>query len=882
LIGQTLAHYRITAALGAGGMGEVYRAADTKLGRDVAIKVLPPGLAGDPERLTRFEREAKLLASLNHPQIAHVYGFESATLGDGAPQRFIVMELVEGEDLSERLKRGAIPVGEALEIARQIAEALEDAHEHGVVHRDLKPGNVKLAPDGKVKVLDFGLAKTLTDDPATSSEVELSHSPTLSVQGTRAGVILGTAAYMSPEQARGKAVDKRADIWAFGAVLYEMLTAHRLFTGETASDVLAAVLTREPDWTLLPPSTPTGVRRVLARCLERDPRKRLRDIGDARADLTPMQESAGTPPAARRSIAFSLLSGLTVVSLLLAGWALWGRSPAASAREVTHLDIGYPPDVEPTMETAGRLGIAPNGRAILLTGWREGVRHLFVRRLDRAEAREVPGSEGVTYGAFSPDGSSLVFVPGSGAVIRFSLADQQRRVVATGADLEAGLTWSAAGILFVKGGILELVSPDGGTPRALTALDAARGEIAHVQPTVLPGGRVVLFTSVTTKVGEERIEAVPTGGGKRRVVVERATSPVWSPTGHLLFARDGTVLAVALDPVTATVRGEAVPVIPPGTVEGLLLGGLGLGLSSTGTLLYVPAGFDNRRLVSVGRDGDALDLGLPPNPYDSPRVSSDGRRLLVGVIGRWLDVLDLARGTHSRLTGGSQTGGFATWNSDARRVVFRKRLVVSWAAADGGGESAPVPAATSNDYPSAPGPDPDSFLLVRIRPDTSGDVLLMSTSGAFEPKPLVASPAYDGGPELSPDGRWLLYQSNVSGRHEIYVRRYPELDRPWQASQGGGVQARWSQDGREIYYRNGHEFSAVSFDGSGVEPALGKPQALFRDDYELGNGISVANYDVTPDGRFIVLRRGPNGGKLHVVLNWTEELKRILAAGGVR
>jgi Tol biopolymer transport system component len=876
--GTQIGPYEITAALGAGGMGEVYRAHDTKLDRDVAIKVLPETFGQDPDAVARLRREAHVLASLNHPHIASIYGLEERD-----DILALALELVEGEDLAQRLERGAIPVDEAIGLARQIVDGLDAAHEKGIVHRDLKPSNVKLTGDGTVKILDFGLAKEYRDDAGHGNR-DSSQSPTVARLGTEAGVLLGTAAYMSPEQARGRPVDKRADIWAFGVVLYEMLTGVKLLAGETLSDTLAAVLTREPDWTLLPSSTPTAVRRLLARCLERDPRKRLRDIGDARADLLPVQESGGPQPASSRSLARALPWGLAVLALLLAGWALWGRRPSTvPVREVTHVDIGLPPDVEPIVTTAGAMGISPDGRAVLMTGWRGGVRRLFVRPLDRGEASEIPGSNGAVSGAFSPDGDSVVFMPGSGAVTRFSLIDQQRKVVAIGADLGGEVAWSPSDIVFAEGGALWIVSPEGGTPRALTELDVDRGEIAHGQPTVLPGGRVALFTSRTAQVGEERIEAVPIGGGKRRVVVDRATSPVWSPTGHLLFERDGAVFAAAFDLVTATVRGEAVPVIPCGTVEGFTVGGsLGLRLSSTGTLLYVPAGFQNKRLVSVGRDGAALDLDLPSDRYDSPRVSPHGRRLLVGVYGRWLEVLDLARGTHARLTGGSQTGGFATWSEDGQRVVFRKLFVLSWAAADGSGESATVPAGSANDFPSAPGPDPDSFLVVRVQPDTAGDVFLMSISGAFEPRPLVESSAYDGGPQLSPDGRWLLYQSNASGRHEIYVRRYPELDRPWQASEGGGIQARWSRNGREIDYRNGREFLAVSFDGSGEEPVQGRPGALFADEYALGGGISIANYDVTPDGRFIMLRRDPNGGRLCVVFNWTEELKRILAAGGVR
>jgi dipeptidyl aminopeptidase/acylaminoacyl peptidase len=366
------------------------------------------------------------------------------------------------------------------------------------------------------------------------------------------------------------------------------------------------------------------------------------------------------------------------------------------------------------------------------------------------------------------------------------------------------------------------------------------------------------------------------------VVVERAASPVWSPTGHLLFERDGAILAVAFDPVTATVQGEATPVIETGAVRRVANRGLGLAISSTGTLLYAPEGFQHKRVVSAARDGSARDLDLPSSFYENPRVSPDGRRLLAVVDSSFLETLDLGRGTRARLAAEAPGTTFATWNLDGTRVVFRRFLETFWAAADGSGEVGPVAAATVNDFPSSAGPDPDSLLLVRVQPETSGDVVLMSLRGAFEPKTLVQTPAYDGGPQLSPDGRWLLHQSNVSGRHEIYVRRYQELDRQWQVSAGGGVQGRWSRDGREIYYRNGRDFLVVSFEGAGQAPTLGRPDVLFADDYELGGGISIPNYDVTPDGRFILLRRAPNGGRLRVVVNWTEELKGILAAGGVR
>ncbi len=392
----------------------------------------------------------------------------------------------------------------------------------------------------------------------------------------------------------------------------------------------------------------------------------------------------------------------------------------------------------------------------------------------------------------------------------------------------------------------------------------------------------MLFGSLTTEPGAERIEAVSIDGGPRSVLVERATTPVWSPTGHLLFARDGAVLAAAFDPRTATLRGAAVPVMPSDAVEALGYGDLGLWISSTGTLLYLPDGFTAKHVVSVARDGAARALDLPAGHYGNPRISPDGRRLLIESGGNVIEALDLARGTRARLTAAAFGTQFSTWSADGNRVVFRRFNSPFWAKADGSGDAARLPAAGVNDFPSSPGPDPDSVIVVRVRPETSGDVFLLSISGAFEPKPLIVTPAYDGGAQLSPDGRFLLYQSNASGRAEIYVRRYPALDRQWQVSEGGGVQARWSRDSREIYYRSEKQIVAVPMSASGPEPAFGKPTALFADEYDFGFGLSIANYDVTPDGHFIMLRRGANGGKLRAVVHWTEELKQILASGGVR
>ena len=877
--GSRLGVYEVTSLIGEGGMGQVFRARDTKLNRDVALKVLPDSFANDADRLARFTREAQTLASLNHPNIAHIHGLE-----ESGGVRALVMELVEGEDLSQRIARGAIPLDEALPIAKQIAEALEAAHEQGIIHRDLKPANIKVRADGTVKVLDFGLAKAIGTAEAVPYDGQAENSPTItSPAGTMAGMILGTAAYMSPEQARGKSVDKRADIWAFGVVLYEMLTGTRLFAGESVAETLGLIFSREPDLATLPAGTPARVRALIARCLVKDPRQRLRDIGDARLDLDDARTMPdAATPAPTRSIWYALPWGMTAAAVLLAGWTLWGRSSIATPTpDVMQLDIGFPRDVEPTQRWEPT--ISPDGRTVAMIGVKDGVRSLFVRRLDRAEASELPGTANVSLAAFSPDSASLAFIAGGGSVTRVTLAEQQQKVVTSGADSNGALAWSQAGIIFARDGALWIVAPEGGTPRALTVLDAARHEVAHDHPIVLPGNRLVLYASQTAEPGAERIEAVPIDGGQPTVIVERATTPVWSSTGHLLFARDGAVLAAALDPRTATLHGAAIPVVPSSSLEAIFSGGLGFSLSSAGTLLSMPVGMIDTRVVSVGRDGAALVLNLlPPDRYSNPRISPDGRKLLVEIGGNAIEAVDLARGTRARLTAGALSTNFSIWSADGSRVVFKRFSSPFWAAADGSGKAGPVPGVTVNDFPTSPGPDADSIIVVRLRPATSADVFMMSMSGAFEPKPLIVTPAYDGGAQLSPDGRWLLYQSDSSGRPEIYVRRYPALDRPWQISEGGGVQGRWSRNSREIYYRGGKHIVAVAIDTVSAEPVFGKPTALFPDDYDFGMGASIANYDVTPDGRFIMIRRGSNGGKLRIVLNWAEELKAILAAGGLR
>ncbi|MFN8093126.1 MAG: protein kinase [Vicinamibacteria bacterium] len=755
LIGETLSHYRITAAIGRGGMGEVFRATDLRLGREVALKLLPPAFAADATRLARFDREAKLLAQLSHSSIAHLYECETAVRPDGSTVHLIAMELVDGEDLAERLRRGRLPVDEAIAIARRIAEALEAAHEKGIVHRDLKPANVKLSPDGEVKVLDFGLAKAWSPDSSgIGSSADFSQSPTLAMSGTADGILLGTASYMSPEQARGRAVDKRTDVWAFGAVLYEMLTGARLFEGETVSDVLASVLRTEPDWKALPRSTPSGVRTLLRRCLERDAKMRLRDIGEARIALSDArpEEPEAAPADARTAPA----RGRCFPGRWRCSPSRWrspsppGRRPAGRSRERTRAG-GRPP--RPRLPRRRRARRRPAGRdraragrlrrrdgrlppepaAALRAAARRGRRERRGRDLGRRDVL----TDGGAWRSSRPRPPVAALArrrPDDPARDGRRLRERREPRLGRGRHLlhEAGALWA--------------VPVDGGEARALTTLDTSAGEMLHADPLVLPGGKTLLFSRLTTSPGSERIEAVPVGGGRRTVVLEGATTPVWSTSGHLLFARAGAVWSVPFDPDKAAVVGAAVPVIARGVVGNVRTGSLGFQLAANGTLAFIPAEFDSQRFVSVDRAGAERPLRLATAGYGTPRISPDGRTVAVVRDGTVVESVDLARGTTAVAVPAAVGTVFPVWTSDGSRLVVRRFTVPFWAAADGSGRTGMVPYGDTNTSPAAPGPDPGSFLAIRQTPETGGDLYLMSVDGAFPPKPLVATPAYEGGP----------------------------------------------------------------------------------------------------------------------------------------
>jgi Tol biopolymer transport system component len=574
--------------------------------------------------------------------------------------------------------------------------------------------------------------------------------------------------------------------------------------------------------------------------------------------------------------------GAGAAAVMSAGWIAWSRPAPAPGAGVTYASITFPRDVEPLPSLASGFGVSPDGRQVFMIGVKDGRRRLFLRSLDRLDVTEIPDPSGVNGAAFSPDGGSMTLLVGGGVVTRLSLADRQRTVVTTTADISGGLAWGDAGIVFSRGGALWMAPADGSGPRSLTGLDAARHEVMHDSPLMLPGGRLVLFSSMSPDPGTDRVEVVKIDDGARAVVVERASTPIFVRPGHLLFARDGAIFAVPIDPETAVLRGTALPVIPAGRVEIGAAGSLTVRVSASGTLVMVPAGFNAGKVWSVARDGSAQALDLPSARYSNPRVSPDGRRLLIERSGTVLSAFDFARGTLAEVSGPAYGTNFGTWSTTADRVVFRMFNLPVWMSADGSGRAMPVPGTDVNSYPAAPGPDADSIFMVRLVEGSSGDISLVSISGAFAAKSIVATPSYDGGPALSPDRRWLLFVSTMSGQAEAYVKPYPGLDRQWQVSAGGGTQARWSPDGKEIYYRAHQRFVAVPFGTTHAEPVIGKAVLLFADTYDFGPNTTLPNYDVTHDGRFIVTGREAGDGGLQIGVNWERELERILAAGGAR
>jgi serine/threonine-protein kinase len=897
--GLKLGPYEILSPLGAGGMGEVFRAWDSTLNRRVAIKVLPAAMATDAGRLGRFKREAQVLASLNHPNIAHVYGFERATLPDGSPAHFLAMELVEGADLAERLKRGAIPVDEAIVIAKQVAEGLEEAHEHGIIHRDLKPANIKVTSEGKVKVLDFGLAKAFAGDAASSPPADLSQSPTLARTGTQAGVILGTAAYMSPEQARGTPVDKRADIWAFGVVLFEMLTGKRLFHGKTTSDTLAAVLRQEIDWSALPVDVPGRVRRLLPRCLEREPHLRLRDIGDARLDLISTDEDGGArlPEKAwgRRSTTAALVLGLVAGAVVALGiWEGFDRRTPAAAARVARFPIALPSDAPFNVGGAypsSALAISRDGSKLAFGGGNPTPR-LYVRRIDELAPRPIPGTEGACNPFFSPDGTWLAFFMDH-TLKKVSVAGGDPVIVARDMP-ECG--WGGLGSWCDDGSIvfdwwgagLRIVPAEGGAVSVVTT----SGAEVHLDPQALPGTDVVLYFAQTN--AGHRIEAISIDGKRKKTLLRNASHPRYLASGHLLFTRDGALMLARFDKDRLEVATTAVSV--PLDVEVDERGASAplpqLAVSAEGTLAYAPVRGDGGRrssLVWVDRDGKAGDADELPLAGAQFQLSPDGKRLAVA--GRdgpsiRIAIYDLGRKTLTPLTGHPQEyPNMPAWFPDGRRVLFGRygieqgELLSLDAEANAPPQSLlkvaatwVVPFSVSRDGRYV------AFGLLDVKTHNL-DIWLLdlkAPAGSDPARPFLATSASEFDPTLSPDGHWIAYCSDESGTTEVYLRRFPGGETKRRVSKGGGQGPQWSRDGREIFFGADHGRKLmVASVSNGPALTLAEPRVLLEGSFRISSE-SGSSYAVSPDAkRFLMTRAEPHPTELVIVQNWFEEVRRL-------
>ena len=802
--GTTLGPYEIRDKIGAGGMGKVYQATDTSLNRQVAIKVLPTEFAQDTERLARFEREAKTLASLNHPNIAQIYGFEKST-GIHA----LVMELVEGPTLADRIAQGPIPVDEALLIAKQISEALDAAHEQGIIHRDLKPTNVKVKPDGTVKVLDFGLAKAM--DPVGDAS-SVSQSPTLSMAATQAGIILGTAAYMSPEQAKGRTVDKRTDVWAFGAVLYEMLTGKLAFQADDVSDTLAAILMKEPDWDALPPITSPAVANALHRCLQKDQKERMRDIGDVRLALdgafeTRIGAPEGHAPVSKQSVSWRALPWVAgVVLTIITGLGVWAVTKpepppvvrfAVATDDVEALHIGVrSPDV----------AVSPDGRHIAYFTGSAGASgaQLRVRSLDRLTSEVLVAEGELNSPFFSPDGASVGFYDRSvdPAVVKSVsvLGGPTSTICALTGDL-LGASWGADGtIVFAttdtRSGLWQ-VTAVGGEPEQLTTPDVDQGEGDHLWPEILPGGDAVLFSIVRPSVGESQIAVLALDTGEQKVLVRGGSYPRYSPTGHLLYGVEGDLWAVEFNLSRLETVGNPVPV-----QEGVLTKGRGaanFSLSVNGSLVYVSGsaqGGGNRSLVWVYRDGSEEALTIERSSYVYPRISADGTR--VALDDRNADgdlwVWDLDQQTRTRLTVGEAGGQYPVWTADGERIAYSDGADIYWKAANNTGSpdrlaESPVREGSINPNPYFFSPAGTELVFQeQTNPETGDNIGMVALEDGAEPVWLLAEPFNERNAELSPDGRWMAYQSDESGDWEIYVRPFPMVDDDRiQVSNAGGA-----------------------------------------------------------------------------------------------
>jgi Tol biopolymer transport system component len=862
---QRIAHYRITAKLGEGGMGEVWRATDSKLGREVALKILPASFAQDAERMARFEREAKVLASLNHPHIAQIYGIEEHAL---------VMELVEGDS-----PKGPMPFDEAWKIASQIADALDYAHEKGIVHRDLKPANVKVTADGVVKLLDFGLAKAFTGPAAVSSNPE--NSPTLTLGATQLGVILGTASYMAPEQAKGKAVDKRADIWSFGVVLYEVLTGERLFQGEGAAETVAAVIHKQPDLERVP----VEMRRLLEGCLQKDPKLRLRDIGDATRLLE--NRTAPAAPFGTR-LGWAIAAVLLVLSAAL-GFVAWRHAREGSPNLVK---LYFPLPEKGVFETTRwpSLAVSPDGRRVAFEAIVDGKRGLWVRDLDNPTPRLLSGFETDNRPEspfWAPDSRRLAFFQG-GKLKKIDVTGGPAVAIATPSfRVQGSGSWNQDDVIVfgpLSSPALWKVAAGGGTPMPVTELDTARNEIVHMMPWFLPDGRHFLYLASSSDPEKSGVYAGDLASSVRKPVMIGPSRAIYVNPGYLLFVRDRTLMAQHFDAGRLETDGDPVPIAENVDETGTALLGY-FSASQNGVLAYTSGGaarggvqltwFDRggRKLETAGMPGELGQFALSP---DGANVALSRRDRQTGRSDIW--IRDLVHGSELRLTSSTGTAGSSdpVWSADSTHVFFRSDrdggVKLYQKAANGTGMEELVE--PSNQTPTDASRDGRHLFTTSLpNPKTGYDIWVLPLFGDRKPFPFIRTDFAESQAKLSPNNRWLAYQSNETKRAEIYVVSFPQPGGRWPISTNGGANPVWSRDGRELYYYNPSDYKITAVKiKPGAQLQFGVAQPLF----EVANSMINLRFEVSKDGRFLIpaLLEQEASVPMTIVLNWPEMLKK--------
>jgi serine/threonine protein kinase len=881
MIGTTLAHYEILASIGRGGMGEVWKARDTKLGRDVAIKALPAEFATDLERIARLEREAKMLASLNHPNIAAIYGLEQVDA-----TRFLVLELIDGDTLADIAARGPLPDEEALRLSRQIADALEAAHEKGVVHRDLKPANVKVTLDGKVKVLDFGLAKALAAD---DSRIDLSQSPTMSLGATRQGVVLGTAAYMAPEQARGRVVDRRADIWAFGCVMYELLAGSPPFKGEDVSEILAAVLKEQPDWNRVPART----RRLLKKCLEKDPQRRLRDIADAWALLDESETRDQRSFDSARGWLWPSLAAAFALTTAIALWAPWRVEPN---RPLVRLEVDLGPDVS-LRPDARSLAISPDGsRIAFVSQVANGSYRLFTRRLDQSAATELPGTDNAQYPFFSPDGRWLGYVA-LGRIHKISVDGGAAVPVSDFAGFVLGADWAEDDTIMSGGAFgagLRRMSSTGGKWTTLTDVGKtpSASEAAHAFPHVLPGGKAAIFSAYgqSADVDQATIDVVSFSDRARKTLVRGGVSALYSPSGHLIYVNKNTLFAVGFDLQRLETRGAAVAVVSDVQFSRTQARGADLTISRNGTLVYraggASAASDMATLQWIDASGSRSPLTSKPGVYQALRLSPNGKQVALvvseGASNLTTDLWVFEVG-QSRMNKRSFTGrAFSpVWSPDNRFIVFSERQGIWWTRADGASEPQILIRSDAIKVPYSFVGKQLAFIEVNQSGPAIFTVAVEEVGGQLKagaPTPLAESRPGFTHPQLSPDGRWVAYSSNDAGSSEVYVRPFapPASGQSGRTLVSSGLTPHWAPNRPELLYASGGRLMAVSY--ASKEDAfvvVGEPRVRVE---KLGSNF----WDVAPDGRIVAVTPvetpGPQARDHTVVFlqNFFDHLRRLV------